>query len=63
MGDSPAMSSISNENEFDDQDIIQEVNEPKPVPELSNENEVAKKEQKCVETLVDIDLSDSFKVV
>jgi hypothetical protein len=29
------------------------------------QNEVAKdiKEQKCVETLVDIDLSDSFKVV
>tara|TARA_R110000823_G_scaffold264297_1_gene384483 strand:- start:796 stop:1062 length:267 start_codon:yes stop_codon:yes gene_type:complete len=27
------------------------------------QNEVAKKEQKCVETLVDIDLSDSFRVV
>ncbi len=27
------------------------------------QNEVEKKEQKCVETLVDIDLSDSFKVV
>lgn len=27
------------------------------------QNEVAKKEHKCLETLIDVDLSDSFKVV
>ena len=31
--------------------------------EVAKANEVAKKEHKCLETLVDIDLSDSFKVV
>ena len=31
--------------------------------EVAKANEVAKKEHKCVETLVDIDLSDSVRVV